>query len=206
MTLFLLACASTPPPVDSSPPVDTAPAFDGLALLQERLSGVFDSSTQAATNPSYYDVSLTACEVDAGGLGEHVLYVEQAITSSLNAPYRQRLYVLSQDGDTYISTIYTLADEMNAVGLCGEDTLRVYTPQDVTLRQGCEVTMTWDGENFDGESGVDTCGSDLNGATYATSEVVVTEDRIESWDRGYDASGNQVWGATAGAYIFDRKE
>lgn len=206
MTLFLLACASTPTPIDSSPPVDTAPVFDGLALLQERLSGVFDSSAQAATNPTYYDVTLTACEVDAGGLGEHVLYIEQAITSSLGAPYRQRLYVLSQDGDTYVSSIYTLDDEASAVGLCAEDTLGVFTPQDVDLKPGCEVKMTWNGEAFEGGTDIGTCASDLNGSTYATSEVVITENRIDSWDRGYDENDNQVWGATAGGYVFDRKE
>ncbi|MFT7452655.1 MAG: hypothetical protein ACI9VN_003390, partial [Patescibacteria group bacterium] len=24
----------------------------------------------------------------------------------------------------------------------------------------------------------------------------------ESWERGYDAEGNQVWGAEKGAYVF----
>jgi hypothetical protein len=36
----------------------------------------------------------------------------------------------------------------------------------------------------------------------ATSEVVVSPGRIESWDRGFDAEGVQVWGAEKGAYVF----
>ena len=36
----------------------------------------------------------------------------------------------------------------------------------------------------------------------ATSEVVVSPGRIESWDRGFDAEGAQVWGAEKGAYVF----
>ena len=39
-------------------------------------------------------------------------------------------------------------------------------------------------------------------AAYATSEVVIIPGRIESWDRGFDADGNQVWGAASGPYVF----
>jgi hypothetical protein len=40
---------------------------------------------------------------------------------------------------------------------------------------------------------------------YTTSEVTITNDTIASWDRGFDADGNQKWGAEAGPYIFRRK-
>ena len=43
------------------------------------------------------------------------------------------------------------------------------------------------------------------GASYATSEVELREERITSWDRGYDGEGLQVWGATEGPYRFDRQ-
>ena len=49
------------------------------------------------------------------------------------------------------------------------------------------------------------CASNLRGAAYATSEVVIMPGRIESWDRGFDAEGHQVWGAEKGAYVFVRK-
>jgi hypothetical protein len=32
----------------------------------------------------------------------------------------------------------------------------------------------------------------------------VTETTLESWDRGFDAGGEQVWGATAGGYVFEK--
>lgn len=34
--------------------------------------------------------------------------------------------------------------------------------------------------------------------------LYVEPDRIVSWDRGFDESGSQVWGATAGGYVFLR--
>jgi hypothetical protein len=48
------------------------------------------------------------------------------------------------------------------------------------------------------------CGSTLNGASYATSEVLLESTLLLSWDRGFDARDQQVWGATAGGYVFDR--
>jgi hypothetical protein len=56
--------------------------------------------------------------------------------------------------------------------------------------------------SFTGSTVEDRCRSTLRGATYATSEVKVYPDRIESWDRGFDGADEQVWGAVAGPYVF----
>ena len=48
-------------------------------------------------------------------------------------------------------------------------------------------------------------GSTLRGATYAVSDVTLSATQILSWDRGYDAQDNQVWGAEAGPYEFLRQ-
>ena len=48
------------------------------------------------------------------------------------------------------------------------------------------------------------CNSDLKGAIYATSIVIVSKDQLYSWDRGYDISGKQVWGSEKGGYIFKK--
>ena len=174
-------------------------------LLEEQLTGNFDSSEQANSNPSYYSVSLRSCEVDAPEFGEHVLYVEQALSSDLSAPYRQRLYVIEQEGEDQVrSTIYSLVDEDSAIGLCDQNDIAVFTAQDITLREGCHVTLTWNGMGFEGQTEETSCESSLNGASYATSIVTTTPDVISSWDRGYDSQGEQVWGAVDGAYIFNR--
>ena len=48
------------------------------------------------------------------------------------------------------------------------------------------------------------CESRLRGAAYATTEVRIDAQGMTSWDRGYDAEGRQVWGATEGGYRFKR--
>ncbi len=40
---------------------------------------------------------------------------------------------------------------------------------------------------------------------YTTSEVVLSSDRMVSWDRGWDAEGKQAWGAEKGGYVFIKR-
>jgi len=42
----------------------------------------------------------------------------------------------------------------------------------------------------------------MRGASYASSEVTLTATELNTWDRGYDAGGAQVWGSTKGPYRF----
>ena len=75
------------------------------------------------------------------------------------------------------------------------------------LRDGCSVFLERVDEiRFAGETRGAGCKSTLRGASYATSQVVVTREGIESWDRGFDANGRQVWGAEKGAYVFKRSK
>ena len=72
---------------------------------------------------------------------------------------------------------------------------------------GCGVALTIQEDgSYTGNTEPEACSSTLQGATWASSIVTLTEDRVESWDQGWDDAGNQVWGATAGPYIFDRLE
>jgi len=57
---------------------------------------------------------------------------------------------------------------------------------------------------FEGSTVGKGCASELRGASYATSEVRITPEQLLSWDRGFDAQGKQVWGATKGGYVFKK--
>ena len=37
-------------------------------------------------------------------------------------------------------------------------------------------------------------------------EVEVTKGRVVSWDRGFDAEGNHIWGAEKGGYEFVKSD
>ncbi|MCP4805169.1 MAG: hypothetical protein GY913_04630 [Proteobacteria bacterium] len=205
MSLLVLACATptSTAPLDSLS--DSAVVISATDEVTALLAGRFDSADQAAEDFSYYAVSLVACPVDAPELGEHVLYIEQALVETLDSPYRQRLYVVTPEGEQVRSAIYELDRPKKAVGLCDEDSVRTYTADEAIERVGCDVLLSRDGDAWVGETGNESCPSDLNGASWATSKVRLESDRIESWDQGWDGEGEQIWGATAGAYVFLRR-
>ena len=58
--------------------------------------------------------------------------------------------------------------------------------------------------SYEGSTNGKDCQSDLRGAKYATSEVVISDEGIKSWDRGYDENDKQVWGAEKGGYVFKK--
>lgn len=183
--------------------------IDHAARLVRHLSGRFDSSAQSTADPdSYKPVQLDACVVEAPELGVHVLYIEQALIEQASAPYRQRLYVVAAgpaEGAVH-SRVFELKDPKAWVGLCsvppGE---RRFTAAQVEERQGCRVELTLVGEAYRGGTVGQGCVSRLAGASYASSEVTVSTQTIESWDRGFDADGRQVWGAARGPYRFERR-
>lgn len=205
LLLAPLACSSTgaAPP---NPPAAAAP--DPAQELLRRLSGRFDSSAQAAADPEHYKaVQLHTCVVLAPELGPRVLYIEQAMLEQVRAPYRQRLYVIeSGPGGSVVSRVFELRDPKPSVGLCDAPAApRRFAAAEVEERVGCRVELVRAGEVYRGGTTGKSCTSSLAGASYATSEVSVTTRTIESWDRGFDASDHQVWGARVGPYRFERR-
>jgi hypothetical protein len=176
-----------------------------LDIFARQITGSFNSALQAEENPAYYPVSLQTCPVEIPTLGTHVLYVEQAMMTSLDAPYRQRVYQLEQlDSNTVASHIYEIENPAMITGLCAREDRNIDV-EALQHKDGCSVILSWNGEGFAGQTDIGTCQSSLNGASYATSKVVTTEISIESWDQGWDNENNQVWGATEGPYVFRRQ-
>jgi hypothetical protein len=169
------------------------------------LTGRFDSSRQAAADPRYFAIQLEACRVRAPALGERVLYVEQATMDSPARPYRQRLYVIEPLADGRVqSRVFTTTQAEQLIGLCRTGSEPAVAESAAQERVGCAVVMERDGKQYRGGTVGQGCSSERGGAAYATSEVVLGSARLETWDRGFDAKGTQVWGAQAGPYIFDR--
>ena len=199
------------------------PGFDAFGndpLVEQvtaMLTGHFDSSAQAASTPDYFDIHLTICPISAPNLGRHVLYVEQARADKLDQPYRQRLYVV-EGGERaeVVSRVFEFADPAPFTGFCsrGEGEHPVYTDGLAAEKVGCAVHLrpvSYASDElpatptiFGGGTVGQSCPSSLRGATYATSSVVLTANGLESWDQGFNGSGEQVWGATAGPYHFVR--
>lgn len=172
------------------------------------MSGSFSSAVQAAEDSAYYHITLEMVPIWPELQGEYWLYVEQAVAATKSEPYRQRIYRVSKGPDGVIeSAVYLLPEPGDVIGAWKDKSLLDgLSPDGLEIREGCTVFLQrQEKDRFEGSTRVDECKSSLRGATYATSQVIVSAAGIESWDRGFDADGEQVWGAEKGAYIFLRE-
>lgn len=179
-----------------------------VAVLTDYMVGSFSSAKQAQKDPeNYRDIRLEMVPIWPDRADGTWLYVEQAVASSLDRPYRQRIYRLSANTDgTLRSDVFTLPEPaLKFAGAWREPAkLAGLTPEQLELKDGCAITLTWHpcSELFTGSTTGTGCESTLQGAAYATSEVSINTYGMITWDRGFDRAGNQVWGATEGGYIF----
>ena len=200
LALSLLVGCQTAPEPESEPDME-------LQSLADMMVGTFSSTAQAEADTNFFDINLVMHPIweDADTL--KWLYVEQAVSTALDRPYRQRVYRLSKLEDGRIeSRVYELPDPERFIA--GWDDLTVFdqiNADSLSLRAGCAVFLKKDsGGCYVGSTDGKACSSSLRGASYATSEVEICLDKVTSLDRGWDEADEQVWGSEYGAYIFSR--
>lgn len=184
--------------------VGTSAASDAdLDSLHTWMQGTFSNARQAERDTSFRHVQLRMVRIWKDRTDGAWFYVEQALATTLNAPYRQRVYNVKRVEEGMIeSVVYTIKDPQKWIGL--DPTAGDMGIDDIVLKFGCEVYLQYDGTSFTGSTHGAACKSDLNGASYVRSDVRVTSVGIHSWDRGFDHEGKQVWGSTTGPYAFLR--
>lgn len=178
------------------------------------MSGSFSSAAQSARTAGapedqlYFDVRLHMTPIWTERTDGRWLYVEQALASRLDRPYRQRVYRVRAEDGGFASDVFLLPgtpEEVLAVAGGWRDPARLagLTPERLVPRDGCSIHLVKRADGvFAGSTTGNLCPSDRQGAAYATSRVEIRADLLTSWDQGFDASGKQVWGATAGPYEF----
>lgn len=195
--LFLTGCSQSQSSTEELAQVD----------LIDLMTGSYNSKKQSEADSAYYDISLHMYPIWTSREGNW-LYVEQALASTPDEPYRQRVYKLEdQENGSVKSIIYTLDDEERFIGKWeSPEFFSQFTAKSLlTEREGCAVLMKRiDADTFEGSTQGKDCLSTLRGAAYATSKVKITASLVESWDQGFDDSNEQVWGAVKGGYIFDK--
>lgn len=190
----------------------TAPAAKGPSPSTRQaalwLVGDWSSAAQAAQDPKFRDISIHIRPIWIDRTDGMWLYVEQAMASAADKPYRQRVYqVVDGAAGGTDSRVYEIpGDPLRYAGAWRQaHPLDDIEPSLLQPREGCTVTLTrgTDG-SFAGGTAKGECATDYQGATYTMSDVTLSADELRTWDRGYDAAGAQVWGSTAGPYLFRR--
>ena len=178
-----------------------------LDLLLHYMSGSFSSANQAKADTNFLDIRLEMVPIWPDQKPGYWLYVEQAAAWNLDKPYRQRIYHLTAgENRNFSSAVYTFKNPLRFAGKYKTpEVFDVLTPDSLLLREGCAIIMKKQADGtFSGSTVDNECGSDLRGASYATSEVTIYADKLVSWDRGWNAEHEQVWGSVKGGYIFEK--
>ena len=178
-----------------------------------RLEGVMDTSTQASVNPKVSNVRMTTCRVtlmDQGTVSQLptiVLYQEQALSTELTKPYRQRFLQLSASSmsQSVQSRSFKPVNPAAWVNFCSQPaTTRIVKSPDIGTVV-CNVFLRRSGDDYVGNTPVDGCSANVRGAVRIKNHIVLRPIGMDTWDRGFDAAGKQVWGAKAESYQFRRR-
>ncbi|HIK33525.1 MAG TPA: hypothetical protein IGS31_19565 [Oscillatoriales cyanobacterium M4454_W2019_049] len=168
------------------------------------LVGTMDTSARAAIDRDAADVRMTTCPIRVADTDATFLYQEQALSLQLDRPYRQRFLEISPSTDNLgvESISYKPANPEAWIGLCDKPEVdRIVSVPDLGEKV-CTIALQKDGEGYWGTTPEEGCPTNYRGAVRVTNQVRLTEMTMETWDRGFDAEGNQVWGAQDDSYQY----
>lgn len=185
-----------------------------LALHAEeitaRLESVMDTSTQAAASEGAPAVRMTTCsivldgDIPDGYPTARFLYQEQALIEQLDQPYRQRFLAIAPDSISNSVQSITLRPPHPEqwIGLCDRpDTDRIVHTEELG-ETTCRVFLRPFTSGYIGKTPIGGCPATVRGAVTITNTVILHDDGMDTWDRGFDTDGNQVWGATTTPYQY----
>ncbi|MBK9416811.1 MAG: chromophore lyase CpcT/CpeT [Flavobacteriales bacterium] len=178
-----------------------------LEQLASTMAGSYTSAEQAKTDTSYFEIELEMVRIWPKRRDGAWFYVEQATADSKAKPYRQRVYHVQEVNDsTFTSNILTIKGGELLYGAFADPVrLERLNPDSLERLDGCAITLHRKGNTYTGSTHDRDCPSKRGKAVYTTSEVVLSSDRMVSWDRGWDAEGKQAWGAEKGGYVFIKR-
>lgn len=167
------------------------------------LIGTMDTSAQAVIDRNAPDVRITTCSIQVGDTEATFLYQEQALSLKLNLPYRQRFLQILPSADNRVESISYKPTHPEAwIGLCNKPEFDRIVPLPELGETVCTLILQRDGEGYLGTTPEEGCATHYRGAVRITNQVQLTQGTMETWDRGFDAQGNQVWGAQDESYQY----
>jgi tetratricopeptide (TPR) repeat protein len=175
-----------------------------LDRVARMLEGTYSSAAQASSERAFDDVRLNIRRVWDDRRDGYWFYVEQSLTSAQDRPVLQRFFHLHRRSDrALVVDDFAMPDPARVAG-AWFDTSRIasLSPASLALRAGCAIVLAKKGAGYAGARKGDGCPSGFGGAASATSALSLGDGELRLWDRAFDASGRQVWGATKGPYDF----
>jgi CpeT/CpcT family (DUF1001) len=175
-----------------------------LVAFAKMMAGTYNSAAQSKQDTDYFSINLVMHPIWQDRTDGKFMYVEQAMSSKLEKPYRVRVYQLEHpSAGVFTSKIYMIKDEKSFFGLHKDAAKeKALTFDKIELKDGCTVTLAEKSGVYTGGTDADKCPSSLRGAKYATTKITMKKGELVWWDQGFDAENKQIWGATKGGYVF----
>jgi hypothetical protein len=182
-----------------------------LTTLAQWLAGEFDNRQQAFDQPAWFvHLRLWQRPLRQRFQGNLALFAEQANALYLNQPYRQRVIVLSENGDRLQAQYLALKhpDPFRGAG-ADADLLNKLKVSDLEPLRGCVLTITRQDNTFKAQPLPETrCCFEYEGKTrHVVLGFNVNQNSFTSYDRGVDPkTGQALWRALMGPYEFSKCE
>ena len=194
--LFGTSIVSTAKPV---------PVTQRVESVVSHLVGVMDTTAQAMRDPQAPKVRMTTCRVNILGKKDAVyLYQEQALVESLDQPYRQRFLAirLADTPETVESQALKITEPDSVIGICNQELDSRQLSPLLLGKSPCSVYLKPKEEGYIGITEAKGCPTNIRGAVKITNTIILHQQGMDTWDRGFDQAGNQVWGAQDKPYEF----
>ena len=173
------------------------------------LAGTFDTVDQARLDAEAPRLRAVVVLVPKSRLsdGAPVLYREEARLDRLERPERQGFLRVEEDSPGRIVVReFELKEAAAAAGKWRTpEVLALFGRNDVRERVGCTFALARVGDHYEGSAPEPSCPLPLLGANRSTSEIRLWSDRMERWERGFDAKGTQVWGPRKGPIRWEKR-
>lgn len=187
---------------------DAAPthAAPDPGAVAQALTGRFRAPAARTADGTRPAIERTACAVDAPGLGDRVVYVEDAFAGRPGRPFAQRLLALdAAPGGAVRVREFALVDPEAAAGLCTEGARPTVYRSNTVAREGCDVVLRRAGAVLTGATAGDGCASRINDAHHLERTLTLSASTVEVRERGLDPSGRVVWGREGSAIRYARR-
>jgi hypothetical protein len=186
-----------------------------IKTLASWMAADFSNQEQAYANPPFFaHIRVCMRPLPPELLGGTSLFLEQAYDFLLEQPYRLRVLKFSIVEDRIELENYKVKEQELFFGASRDrdrasdgvvDRLQKLTPEAIEKMPGCDMTVEWTGNSFQGKiKPGKACLVERKGKiTYLDNSFEIDESKLVSYDRGRDPETDElVWGSIAGPFNF----
>jgi CpeT protein len=176
--------------------------------LLDFMVGEYSSQEQTKQDPSYLEVHLRILQLWPQRDDGPWLYLEQAMATAADKPYRQRIYQLSKrdDGALLLKSFALPGDPLRFASL-GKlpRPLHDFPIERLVPRKGCQLVLKKQPDgSFQGGTEGNGCPGELRAAAYSLTELSISPDTFKTWERTFSVDDKLLSGNAKGPYVLKK--